>query len=66
MNRISALILDWAGTTVDLRLFRPDANLRRGLPPGLRYFRIGNIGEVYDADITALLAAIDNAMYWKQ
>ncbi len=29
-------------------------------------FRIGNIGEVYDADITALLAAIDNAMYWKQ
>ncbi|HFZ1434526.1 TPA: hypothetical protein ACIJUB_005696, partial [Klebsiella pneumoniae] len=26
----------------------------------------GNIGEVYDADITALLAAIDNAMYWKQ
>ncbi len=28
--------------------------------------RIGNIGEVYDADITALLAAIDNAMYWKQ
>lgn len=28
-------------------------------------FRIGNIGEVYDADITALLAAIDNAMYWK-
>ena len=29
-------------------------------------FRIGNIGEVYDADITALLAAINNAMYWKQ
>ncbi|MFK3705795.1 2-aminoethylphosphonate--pyruvate transaminase [Raoultella sp. BIGb0138] len=28
-------------------------------------FRIGNIGEVYDADITALLTAIDNAMYWK-
>lgn len=27
-------------------------------------FRIGNIGEVYDADITALLTAIDNAMYW--
>ncbi|POT55732.1 2-aminoethylphosphonate--pyruvate transaminase [Citrobacter amalonaticus] len=27
-------------------------------------FRIGNIGEVYDADITALLAAIRNAMYW--
>jgi 2-aminoethylphosphonate-pyruvate transaminase len=29
-------------------------------------FRIGNIGEVYDADITALLAAIENAMYWKR
>lgn len=29
-------------------------------------FRIGNIGEVYDADITALLAAIGNAMYWTQ
>ncbi|ALR78716.1 2-aminoethylphosphonate--pyruvate transaminase [[Enterobacter] lignolyticus] len=29
-------------------------------------FRIGNIGEVYDADITALLAAIEHAMYWKQ
>lgn len=28
-------------------------------------FRIGNIGEVYDADITALLAAIHHAMYWK-
>ncbi|WP_159871687.1 MULTISPECIES: 2-aminoethylphosphonate--pyruvate transaminase [unclassified Raoultella] len=28
-------------------------------------FRIGNIGEVYDADITALLTAIDSAMYWK-
>lgn len=28
-------------------------------------FRIGNIGEVYDADITALLAAIKNAMYWQ-
>ncbi|MBB1202307.1 2-aminoethylphosphonate--pyruvate transaminase [Enterobacteriaceae bacterium 89] len=28
-------------------------------------FRIGNIGEVYDADITALLTAIDHAMYWK-
>ncbi|AIJ09161.1 MULTISPECIES: 2-aminoethylphosphonate--pyruvate transaminase [Edwardsiella] len=27
-------------------------------------FRIGNIGEVYAADITALLNAIDNAMYW--
>ena len=48
---------------------------RRSLPPFVIYpgkvsqsdcFRIGNIGEVYDADITALLAAIDNAMYWKQ
>lgn len=29
-------------------------------------FRIGNIGEVYDTDITALLTAIDNAMYWKK
>jgi 2-aminoethylphosphonate-pyruvate transaminase len=28
-------------------------------------FRIGNIGEVYTTDISALLAAIDNAMYWK-
>lgn len=27
-------------------------------------FRIGNIGEVYDADITALLTAINHAMYW--
>ncbi|BBS89429.1 2-aminoethylphosphonate--pyruvate transaminase [Klebsiella sp. WP7-S18-CRE-02] len=27
-------------------------------------FRIGNIGEVYDADISALLTAIRNAMYW--
>ena len=29
-------------------------------------FRIGNIGEVYDADITALLAAVASAMYWQQ
>lgn len=29
-------------------------------------FRIGNIGDVYDADITALLTAIEHAMYWKQ
>ncbi|MGK3225683.1 2-aminoethylphosphonate--pyruvate transaminase [Enterobacter soli] len=28
-------------------------------------FRIGNIGEVYERDITALLAAIKHAMYWK-
>ena len=27
-------------------------------------FRIGNIGEVYDTDISALLTAIKNAMYW--
>lgn len=27
-------------------------------------FRIGNIGEVYAADITALLTAIRTAMYW--
>lgn len=27
-------------------------------------FRIGNIGEVYAADISGLLTAIDNAMYW--
>ena len=29
-------------------------------------FRIGNIGEVYAGDITALLAAVDGASYWKQ
>ncbi|WP_025733624.1 2-aminoethylphosphonate--pyruvate transaminase [Carnimonas nigrificans] len=29
-------------------------------------FRIGNIGEVYEADITALLAAVQNAMYWNK
>lgn len=28
-------------------------------------FRIGNIGEVYDRDISALLTAISKAMYWK-
>lgn len=28
-------------------------------------FRIGNIGEVYEADITGLLYAIEHAMYWK-
>lgn len=28
-------------------------------------FRIGNIGEVYDHDISALLTAIGKAMYWK-
>ena len=27
-------------------------------------FRIGNIGEVYDADIAALLTAVRHAMYW--
>ena len=27
-------------------------------------FRIGNIGEVYDADISALLTAVKSAMYW--
>lgn len=27
-------------------------------------FRIGNIGEVYAKDISGLLTAIDNAMYW--
>lgn len=29
-------------------------------------FRIGNIGEVYTTDITALLTAVEHAMYWKQ
>ncbi|PLR36098.1 2-aminoethylphosphonate--pyruvate transaminase [Chimaeribacter arupi] len=29
-------------------------------------FRIGNIGEVYEADIIRLLAAIENAMYWQK
>ncbi|MDF7660700.1 2-aminoethylphosphonate--pyruvate transaminase [Erwiniaceae bacterium L1_54_6] len=29
-------------------------------------FRIGNIGEVYEADITGLLNAIEHAMYWKK
>ncbi|HGN1704602.1 TPA: 2-aminoethylphosphonate--pyruvate transaminase [Providencia rettgeri] len=29
-------------------------------------FRIGNIGEVFAADIDALLAAIEKAIYWKQ
>ena len=29
-------------------------------------FRIGNIGEVYAADITGLLNAIEHAMYWKK
>lgn len=29
-------------------------------------FRIGNIGEVYPADIDALLGAIHQAMYWQQ
>lgn len=29
-------------------------------------FRIGNIGEVYDADIAALLVAVKKAMYWKE
>ena len=34
MNRISALILDWAGTTVDFGSFAPTQNLHeRGLPP---------------------------------
>ena len=37
MNRISALILDWAGTTVDFGSFAPTQIFRRGLPPGLRY-----------------------------
>lgn len=29
-------------------------------------FRIGNIGEVYEQDIAALLIAVEQAMYWKQ
>ncbi|EJD6080384.1 2-aminoethylphosphonate--pyruvate transaminase [Providencia sp. CRE-3FA-0001] len=29
-------------------------------------FRIGNIGEVYETDIDALLLAIEKAIYWKQ
>ncbi|WP_058913410.1 2-aminoethylphosphonate--pyruvate transaminase [Entomohabitans teleogrylli] len=29
-------------------------------------FRIGNIGEVYPQDISALLVAVERAMYWKQ
>ena len=29
-------------------------------------FRIGNIGEIYEADITALLAAVSHAMYWNK
>lgn len=29
-------------------------------------FRIGNIGEIYPADIDRLLSAIANAMYWEQ
>ncbi|MGU3840273.1 2-aminoethylphosphonate--pyruvate transaminase, partial [Vibrio diabolicus] len=28
-------------------------------------FRIGNIGEVYPADIERLIGAIEKAMYWQ-
>lgn len=35
MNRITALILDWAGTTVDFGSFAPTQIFRRGLSSGI-------------------------------